>query len=76
MPSLERPAIFQYEREDEDKGADRFTPPIVTMNVDLYIYMAPGKDNGIIPISIVNRLIDAPSKTTCRQTLGGLASHC
>jgi len=82
VPAAERPAIFQYERDDEYKGADRHLPPTVVMNADLYIYTAPGMDSGITPISILNPLLDAidaalaPSRATGRQTLGGLVSHC
>ena len=78
----EKPAIFQYEKDDEYKGADRHLPPTVTMNVDLYVYTAPGMDSGVTPISILNPLLDAidaalaPSRVTGRQTLGGLVSHC
>jgi hypothetical protein len=83
VPASEKPAIFMYERDDEYKGADRYLPPTVTMNVDLYIYTAPGMDSGVTPISILNPLIDAVNAATKpgpaaggNQKLGGLVSHC
>ena len=78
---LQKPAIFQYERDDTYTNGKNYLP-IVEMNVDLYIYTAPGMDSGITPISVLNPLIDAvdaalaPSPVTRRQTLGGLVSHC
>jgi hypothetical protein len=78
----DKPAIFQYERGCEYKGAERHLPPTVTITVELYIYTAPGTDSGVIPSSLLNPLIDAvdaalaPSKVTGKQTLGGLVSHC
>lgn len=82
VASTDKPALFMCERGDEYKGAERYTPPTVTMNVDLFIYIDAGKDQSIIPASILNPLIDAidaalaPSPSTGRQTLGGLVSHC
>jgi hypothetical protein len=81
VPASERPAIFQYERDDTYTLGQQYTQR-VEMNVDLYIYTAPGNDSGVIPISILNPLVDAvdaalkPSIVTRRQTLGGLVSHC
>lgn len=45
----EKPAIFQYERKDEYKAADRYTPAMVTIKVELYIYTAPGTDSSVMP---------------------------
>jgi|ERR1700691_1410401 len=80
LSPADKPAIFQYERDDTYTNGKQYLP-IVEMNVDLYIYTAPGMDSGITPISILNPLIDAvdaalaPSIVTKRQTLGGLVSH-
>src|SRR5579862_8742709 len=82
VAATDKPAIFMYERDDEYKGAERYVPPTVTMNVDLFIYIEAGKDQSVAPITVLNPLIDAvdaalaPSRTTGRQTLGGLVSHC
>ena len=82
VPPGERPAIFQYERDDVYANGKNYLP-IVEMNVDLYIYTAPGMDSGVTPISILNPLLDAvdaalkPSPSTPgKQTLGGLVSNC
>jgi hypothetical protein len=83
VPASEKPALFMYQKNDEYKGSERHLPPTVTMNVDLYIYTAPGLDSGIIPASLLNPLIDAAEAVLRpgpgaggRQTLGGLVSHC
>jgi hypothetical protein len=80
LSPAQKPAIFQYEREDTYTNGKQYLP-IVEMNADLYIYTAPGMDSGITPISVLNPLIDAvdtalaPNPVTRRQTLGGLVSH-
>ena len=80
LSASEKPAIFQYERDDEYTQGKLYTT-IVTMQVDLYIYTAPGIDSGITPISVLNPLIDAVDAAlrtgviNNRQTLGGLVSH-
>ncbi len=81
--SSDKPALFMYERGDEYRGAERYVPPTVTMNVDLFIYIDAGKDLSIEPITVLNPLVDAisaaltPSKSAGgKQTLGGLVSHC
>jgi hypothetical protein len=80
LSPAQKPALFQYERDDEYTQGKNYLP-IVTMNVDLYIYTCPGMDSGITPASMLNQLIDAvdaalaPSIVTRRQTLGGLVSH-
>jgi|ERR1039458_6156422 hypothetical protein len=81
VPSASKPAIFMYERGDEYKGAERYLPPTVTMNVDLFIYIDAGKDQSIAPITVLNPLVDAVDTAlkpgnNGRQTLGGLVSHC
>ncbi len=82
VPESEKPAIFQYERDDVYSNGKQYLP-IVEMNVELYVYTAPGMDSGVTPISILNPLLDAidaslkPSPAAGgRQTLGGLVSHC
>ena len=81
VSASEKPAIFQYERDDVYTNGKNYLP-IVEMNVDLFVYTAPGIDSGVTPIAILNPLIDAidaalkPNPVTNRQTLGGLVSHC
>jgi len=76
----EKPALYQYEREDTYSNGKNYLS-IVEMNVDLYIYTAPGMDSGVTPASMLNPLIDAidaalaNGRINNRQTLGGLVSH-
>lgn len=76
-----KPALFMYEPDDMYSLGNQYTQ-VVEMNVDLFIYTAPGMDSGVTPVSIMNPLLDAidtalkPSPINNRQTLGGLVSHC
>jgi len=75
-----KPALFTYERDDTYTNGKNYLP-IVEMNVDLFIYTAPGKDSGVTPITVLNPLIDPIDAAlkpgpNGKQTLGGLVSHC
>ena len=78
----ETPAIFMAEREEQYDRKGEGLPPVVTMNVDLYIYTKPGLESGVTPSSVLNPLLDAidaalaPSRVTGRLTLGGIVTHC
>ena len=80
LSAAEKPAIFQYERDDTYSNGKQYLP-IVEMNVELYVYTAPGMDSGITPVSIMNPLLDAidaalaTGRVNGKQTLGGLVSH-
>src|SRR5271155_3941150 len=82
VPSSEKPALFLAERGDNYARASEAVPEAVTMQLEIYIYTEAGKDESIVPASVLNPLIDAvdtalaPSKLTGLQTLGGLVSHC
>jgi hypothetical protein len=82
VPSSEKPALFLAERSDTYARSSEALPEAVTMEVDIYLYTDGGKDQSIVPASILNPLIDAidtalaPSPLTGLQTLGGLVSHC
>jgi len=82
MPSSEKPALFLVERGDNYVRASEAVPEAVTMQLEIYIYTEAGKDQSIVPASVLNPLIDAvdtalaPSPLTGLQTLGGLVSHC
>jgi len=82
LSAAETPAIFMAEREEQYDRKGEGLPPVVTLNVDLYIYTKPGLDSGMTPSSVLNPLLDAidaalaPNTVTGRQTLGGLVSHC
>lgn len=43
LSPAQKPAIFQYERDDVYTQGKNYTT-IVEMNVDLFIYTAPGTD--------------------------------
>ena len=82
VPSSEKPAVFVVERGDTYRRASEAVPEAVTLEVDIYIYTDAGKDQSLVPASILNLLIDAvdtalaPNTLTGLQTLGGLVSHC
>lgn len=82
VASSDKPAIFICERGDVYTHTSEAVPESVTINVDIYIYTDAGKDQSIVPASILNNLIDsvesvlAPNPVTGLQTLGGLVSHC
>jgi hypothetical protein len=82
VASSDKPAIFMTERGDNYMRASEAVPEAVTMDVDIYVYTDAGKDQSIVPASILNPLIDAvdaalaPNPLTGTQTLGGLVSHC
>jgi hypothetical protein len=78
----DKPAIFMAERGDTYTRESEAVPEVVTIDVQLFIYTDAGKDQSIVPASVLNPLIDAvdaalaPSALTGLQTLGGLVSHC
>jgi len=82
VSSSEKPAIFVTERGDTYARASEAVPEAVTIEADIYIYTDAGKDQSIVPASLLNPLIDAvdaalaPNPLTFVQTLGGLVSHC
>lgn len=82
LGSGDKPAIFVAERGDNyvRHGGDAM-PAIVTYEADIFIYTDAGKDQGIVPATALNNLLDAVDAAlapnwTGRQTLGGLVSHC
>jgi len=82
VPPSEKPALFLVERGDTYARASEAVPEAVTMQVEIYIYIEAGKDESIVPASVLNPLLDAidtalaPNRLTGLQTLGGLVSHC
>jgi len=78
----EKPALFLAERSDTYARGNEAVPEIVTMDLEIYIYIDAGKDESVVPASTLNPLLDAidaalaPSRLTGLQTLGGLVSHC
>ena len=57
-------------------------PGKTTLNVDLFVYTASGKDPDCVPARDLDIALDAiaaclaPGPAEMRQTLGGLVSHC
>ncbi len=57
-------------------------PGKTVLNVDLFVYIAAGKDPDCIPARDLNVALDAlqsclaPGPAQDRQTLGGLVAHC
>lgn len=82
VPSSEKPALFLVERGEVYSRASEAVPETVTMQLEIYIYTEAGKDEGTVPASALNPLIDAvdaalsPNRLTGMQTLSGLVSHC
>ena len=82
VAATDKPALFLCERGETYTRASEAVPESVTLNVDIYIYIDAGKDQGITPATFLNNLIDAidavlaPNPLTGLQTLGGLVSHC
>ena len=82
ISSSEKPAMFLLERSESYIRANEAVPEVVTLEIDLYICVDAGKDQSLVPASVLNNLIDAveaaltPNKLTNSQTLGGLVSHC
>ncbi len=82
VASADQPALFIVEHSENTVYGSEMSPPKITMNVDLFIYVAGGKDPNAIPARDLNVALDAlaaclaPNASDPRQTLGGLVSHC
>jgi hypothetical protein len=78
----EKPALFLSENSEVYVRGGHGIPAIITINVDVYIYIDAGKDPNVIPATTLNNLIDAidlalkPDAISGVQNLGGLVSHC
>jgi hypothetical protein len=82
VSSADKPAIFMAEHGETYVRKGEALPAVITMDVELLIYIDAGKDQSVTPITVLNPLIDAvdaalaPSPVTGKQTLGGLVTHC
>lgn len=84
--SVQKPALFQYEHEEEHVRGKQLIPAIRTISIDVYIFISTGLDPNTTPITNMNNLIDAidpvsggvlsPYPGNPRQTLGGLVTDC
>jgi hypothetical protein len=82
VPAADQPALFIAEHGETIAYSNEGAPGRAILNVDLFVYLAGGKDPGATPASDINIVLDAlfsalaPEPTTGRQTLGGLVHHC
>jgi hypothetical protein len=82
VASADQPALFVTEHGENLSYSAEALPGKVTLNVDLFVYIAAGKDRDSIPARDLNIALDAlaaclaPDPVIGRQTLGGLVTHC
>ncbi len=86
ITSVQKPALFQIEHEEEHVRGKQLIPAIRTLNLDVYLFISTGLDPNTTPITTLNDLIDAidpvsggvlsPYPASSRQTLGGLVTDC
>ncbi len=78
----DQPALFIVDHSETNAyGADNLLAK-ATMNVELFVYVATGRDPTAIPARDLNVALDAifnvlaPTPENARQTLGGLVHSC
>ncbi len=82
VASADQPALFITEHGENIAYAAEMLPGKATLNVDLFVYIAAGKDPDCVPARDLNIALDAitaclaPDPSLGRQTLGGLVAHC
>jgi len=86
LPSTQMPALFLLDDDEEHKRSDQITPAVRTFTAHAWIFTAAGQDPSVIPVTILNTILDAidpitdgvlaPNALTNRQTLGGLVYDC
>lgn len=86
VPANQKPALFQVEHEETHTRGKTATPAIRTLDIDIWVYIASGRDPNYTPITDLNNLIDAidpvsggvlvPDNWQNRQTLGNLVYDC
>lgn len=82
VASADQPALFITEHGENLGYSAEALPAKCTLNVDLFIYIAAGKDPDSIPARDLNIALDAlgaclaPEPATGRQTLGGRVTNC
>jgi hypothetical protein len=79
VAGADQPALFVTEHGETVAFGAESLPGKRVLNVDLFVYIAAGKDPDCIPARDLNVALDAlqaclPSVPA--QTLGGLVSHC
>ena len=86
LQSADKPALFQIEHKESHLRGKTSTTALRTLDVDIYIFISPGLDQNITPITLLNTILDAidpvsggvlaPNNPQNRQTLGGLVYDC
>lgn len=85
VPDSQKPALFIREPSEQHAKNRNATPAVRTLDIEVYLYTAVGKDPNAVPASMLNKLIDAIDPTSGgvlapdshgRQTLGGLVADC
>lgn len=82
VASADQPALFVTEHGETIAYSSESLPGKTTVNVDLFVYIAAGKDPDRVPARDLNIALDAiqaclaPGPANGSQTLGGLVAHC
>jgi hypothetical protein len=82
VAGADQPALFVTEHGETVAYGSESLPGKTVLNVDLFVYIAAGKDPDCIPARDLNVALDAlqsclaPGPAEGRQTLGGLVAHC
>ncbi len=82
VASADQPALFVAEHGENVAFGGDGLPGKTTLNVNLFVYIASGKDPEATPARDLNLALDAlfaclaPDPIEDRQTLGGLVAHC
>jgi hypothetical protein len=82
VASADQPALFITEHAETVSFAADNLPGKTALNVDLFVYVAAGKDPDAVPARDLNLALDAiqaclaPPPGEARQTLGGLVAQC
>lgn len=78
VPAANKPAIFLSEGPENDEREELSEPNQQRLSAFIWIYTDVGKDESIVPATVMNNLIDTvrtaikPSPLTGVQTLGNL----
>jgi hypothetical protein len=82
VAGADQPALFVTDHGETVAYGPGSVPGKTVLNVDLFVYIAAGKDPDCVPARDLNVALDAlaacltPSFADGRQTLGGLVEHC
>lgn len=82
VPAADQPALFVAEHGENVAYGGESLPAKAVLNVDLFVYIAAGRDPDCVPARDLNIALDAlcaalaPEPSSGRQTLSGLVHHC